>query len=45
MVLTLEPGLEIAPGRGQVHEENLVVREDGAELLGQRAPRELPILA
>ena len=45
MVLTLEPGLEIAPGRGMVHEENLVVREDGPQLLSRRAPPELPIVA
>ncbi|SMF51517.1 Xaa-Pro aminopeptidase [Tistlia consotensis] len=44
MVLTLEPGLAFAPGRGQVHEENLVVRADGAELLSRRAPRELPVI-
>jgi Xaa-Pro aminopeptidase len=45
MVLTLEPGLEIAPGRGMVHEENLVVREDGPQLLSRRAPPELPVVA
>lgn len=45
MVLTLEPGLEITPGRGQVHEENIVIRADGAELLSRRAPRELPVIA
>jgi len=27
-----------------VHEEDVVVREDGAELLTRRAPRELPII-
>lgn len=41
MVLTLEPGVEIAPGRILVHEENLVLRADGAELLSPRAPREM----
>ena len=45
MVLTLEPGLEIAPGRGMVHEENIVVREDGPQLLSRRAPPELPVVA
>jgi Xaa-Pro aminopeptidase len=44
MVLTLEPGLAFAPGLGQVHEENLVVREDGPELLSRRAPPELPVV-
>lgn len=44
MVITIEPGLEIASGVGQVHEEDVVIREDGAELLTRRAPRELPIV-
>ncbi len=44
MVLTLEPGMEFAPGRMMVHEENLVVREGGPELLTVRAPRELPVI-
>lgn len=44
MVLTLEPGLEYAPGKMMVHEENIVVREDGAELLTRRAPAELPVV-
>ena len=44
MVLTLEPGLTWAPGRMMVHEENLVLRADGPELLSRRAPTELPII-
>jgi len=44
MVLTLEPGLSIAPGQMMVHEENIVVREDGPQLLTWRAPAELPII-
>ena len=44
MVLTLEPSLTWAPGRMMVHEENLVVRADGPELLSRRAPAEMPIL-
>ena len=44
MVLTLEPGLQIAPGKMMVHEENIVIRETGAELLTRRAPAELPII-
>lgn len=44
MVLTLEPGLNIAPGKMMVHEENIVIREDGPELLTQCAPTELPII-
>ncbi len=42
MVLTLEPGVEISPGKIMVHEENIVLREDGPELLSARAPAELP---
>jgi Xaa-Pro dipeptidase len=42
MVLTLEPSLTLGPGRGMVHEENIVIREDGAHLLSRRAPPELP---
>jgi Xaa-Pro aminopeptidase len=44
MVLTLEPGMEFSPGKIMVHEENIVVREDGAELLTVRAPREMPVI-
>jgi Xaa-Pro dipeptidase len=44
MVLTIEPGIEYAPARMIVHEENVVVTGDGAALLTRRAPRELPRL-
>lgn len=44
MVLTLEPGLVWAPGKAMVHEENIVVRADGAEWLSRRAASELPII-
>ncbi|HJP16713.1 MAG TPA: Xaa-Pro peptidase family protein [Acidimicrobiales bacterium] len=44
MVLTLEPGLQWASGKVMVHEENLVVRADGAELLSRRAAPDLPII-
>lgn len=44
MVITLEPGLQIAPGRMMVHEEDIVIRERGAELLTRRAPPELPVI-
>ncbi|MCE8508937.1 aminopeptidase P family protein [Ruegeria pomeroyi] len=44
MVLTLEPGAEIAPGRILVHEENIVLRDSGPELLSRRAPADLPEL-
>jgi len=44
MVLTLEPGMTFAEGKVMVHEENLVVREDGAKLLTRRAAPELPVI-
>lgn len=44
MVLTLEPGMTFSPGRMMVHEENIVIRADGAELLTVRAPREMPVI-
>ena len=44
MVITLEPGMEFAPGRNMVHEENLVIREHGAQLLSRRAAPEIPII-
>ncbi len=45
MVMTIEPGMTFAPGRLMVHEENIVITEDGAELLSRRAPPELPVVA
>ncbi len=42
MVLTLEPGVEIAPGRIMVHEENIVLRARGPDLLSTRTPPDLP---
>ncbi len=44
MVLTLEPSLSYGDGRIMVHEENIVVRADGAELLSARAAPELPVI-
>lgn len=44
MVLTIEPGLLWEPGKAMVHEENLVVRADGPELLSRRAAPELPVI-
>ncbi len=44
MVLTLEPGMMFASGKLMVHEENVVVTEDGAQWLTRRAPPELPIV-
>lgn len=44
MVLTLEPGAVVGPGRILVHEENIVLRADGPRLLSRRAAAELPEL-
>ena len=44
MVITIEPGMEYAPGKMILHEENVVVREDGVELLTRRAPRAMPVI-
>lgn len=45
MVLTLEPGLMWAPGKAMVHEENIVVRAHGAELLSRRAAPEMVVIS
>ncbi len=44
MVMTLEPGMEFAPACQMVHEENIVITEDGARWLTKRADPELPIV-
>ncbi|NQU56914.1 MAG: aminopeptidase P family protein [Rhodospirillales bacterium] len=44
MVITLEPGMIFAPGKVMVHEENIVIREGGAELLSRRAASELLVI-
>jgi Xaa-Pro aminopeptidase len=44
MVLTLEPSLSYGDGLMMVHEENIVLRSDGAHLLSDRAAPELPII-
>ncbi|MFW8595157.1 M24 family metallopeptidase [Cribrihabitans neustonicus] len=44
MVLTLEPSLGFGEGHVMAHEENIVIRADGAELLSRRAPPELPVI-
>ena len=42
MVLTIEPSVEYLPGKIIVHEENIVITEDGAQLLTIRAPYSIP---
>ena len=44
VILTLEPGMEFLPGKEMVHEENIVITENGPEWLTKRAPEELPII-
>lgn len=44
MVLTLEPGMTFAPGRMMVHEDNIVITENGCELLHKREWDKLPII-
>ncbi|MEM6305713.1 MAG: aminopeptidase P family protein, partial [Pseudomonadota bacterium] len=44
MVLTLEPGVNTAPGRIMVHEENIVITAQGAEYLSAKAGSTLTVL-
>ncbi|MHC8733566.1 M24 family metallopeptidase [Arenicellales bacterium IMCC56312] len=44
VVMTLEPGMTFEPGRQLVHEENIVITENGAEYLTRRAPPEIPVI-
>ncbi|MEO0358913.1 MAG: M24 family metallopeptidase, partial [Pseudomonadota bacterium] len=44
MVLAIEPGYDFAPGKMMLHEENVIVRADGAELITRRADADIPIL-
>lgn len=45
MVITIEPGMEYDAGKMIVHEENVVITTDGAQLLTRRAPREMPMIS
>ena len=44
MVLTLEPSVALAPGRLMVHEENIVIRETGAEYLTEPQSRSIRVI-
>jgi Xaa-Pro aminopeptidase len=44
MVLTLEPSIEVTPGRVMVQEENVLITDAAPRLLTRRAPAELPVL-
>ena len=45
MVLTLEPSAYVSGDHILVHEENIVLRDSGAELLSPRAPRNGTVIA
>ncbi len=44
MVLTLEPGIELKEGKILVHEEDIVIRESGAEWLSSPSGPEIEVL-
>lgn len=44
MVITIEPGMSFGNGFNMLHEEDIVVRENGAQLLSRRAPSSLPVI-
>lgn len=44
MVLTLEPGIELAPGKTLVHEEDIVIGADGARFLSPPAGPAIPVI-
>jgi Xaa-Pro aminopeptidase len=45
MIMTLEPGMTFAAGKQMVHEENIVITEDGADWLTRRAEREITVIS
>ena len=44
MVITLEPGVETAPGRFMVHEENIVITEGAPRVLSPLSGPDLPVI-
>ncbi|RMI14828.1 M24 family metallopeptidase [Sinorhizobium meliloti] len=42
MVLCIEPGLEYEPGKIILHEETVLITDDGSTLMTPRAPKQLP---
>jgi len=44
MVITLEPGIEVTPGYFLVHEENIVIRDDGPQRLSRFRGPDIEIL-
>ncbi|MCP4148884.1 MAG: aminopeptidase P family protein [bacterium] len=45
MVLAIEPSAMYGRNKILVHEENIVVTENGAKLLSRRAPQEMPVIS
>ncbi|MCH2281036.1 MAG: aminopeptidase P family protein, partial [SAR324 cluster bacterium] len=43
-VLTIEPGMSFAQGKEMVHEENILITEEGSRILTVRAPAEMQIV-
>ncbi len=44
MIITLEPCFEYMPGKMLVHEENILIKKNGYELLTSRTPKNIPII-
>jgi Xaa-Pro aminopeptidase len=44
MVITLEPGVDLAPGRIMVHEENIVITEAAPHRLTRFGTSDLPVI-
>ena len=44
MVITIEPCLEYVPGTMLVHEENILITNNGYERLTSRTPQTIPII-
>ena len=44
MTITIEPVFEFESGKMIVQEEDLLITEEGNEILTSRAPKEIPII-
>ena len=44
MIIAIEPSLEYAPNTMLVHEENILITNDGYEILSSRTPERIPII-
>jgi Xaa-Pro dipeptidase len=44
MVMTLEPGMAFTKGKMMIHEENILITDNGCEMLHQRAPSSMSII-